>query len=89
MIRLLPQFATRLLVGSLIALQVLLIAPAAVGAADKGFAIDLATRGDYVAQTNFVQCVGASMQMMLNMIGKKDDRTAANAARSSSGWRAN
>jgi hypothetical protein len=41
------------------------------------YTLDLSTRGDFVAQTNFVQCVGASMQMMLNMIGSSDDRTAA------------
>ena len=39
--------------------------------------MDLSTRGDYVAQTTFVQCVGASMQMMLNMIRTKDDRTTS------------
>lgn len=33
-------------------------------------------RGDFVAQANFVQCVGASMQMMLNMIQPGRDRTA-------------
>ncbi len=77
MIRLLPRSAARLLVGSLIALQVILVAPLTAGAADKGFAIDVANKGDFVAQTNFVQCVGASMQMMINMIGRKDDRTAA------------
>jgi hypothetical protein len=31
---------------------------------------------DFVAQTNFVQCVGASMQMMLNMIEPGRDRSA-------------
>lgn len=65
----------------------LVVAPAAlapsassatVAAADaaKPFQVDLARRADFVAQTNFVQCVGASMQMMLNIIGAKDDRTA-------------
>ena len=46
-------------------------------AAGAGFRLDVATRGDFVAQTNLVQCVGASMQMMLNMIKPSDDRTAA------------
>ena len=32
------------------------------------YTLDLGVRADFVAQTNFVQCVGASMQMMLNMI---------------------
>jgi hypothetical protein len=51
-------------------------APAGAGAA-SGFSMNVAERGDYVAQTNFVQCVGASMQMMINMIAPRDDRTAA------------
>jgi hypothetical protein len=38
-------------------------------------------RGDFVAQTNFVQCVGASMQMMLNMIEPGRDRTATTQLR--------
>lgn len=54
---------------------------APVGAASKGFAMDLGTRSDFVAQTNFVQCVGASMQMMLNMIRPGADRTAATQRR--------
>lgn len=40
------------------------------------FRLDLGEPGDYVQQTNFVQCVGASMQMMLNMIRPGADRTA-------------
>ena len=40
------------------------------------FNLDLAGRSDFVAQANFVQCVGASMQMMLNIIDVQDDRTA-------------
>jgi hypothetical protein len=46
-------------------------------AADRGFALDVSRRGDFVAQTNLVQCVGASMQMMLNMVGPADDRSAS------------
>jgi hypothetical protein len=52
------------------------IAPSSALAADR-YALDVARSGDYVAQTNFVQCVGASMQMMANMISPRDDRTAA------------
>jgi hypothetical protein len=70
------RLATRILLGALLALQVVAVGPSPVVAADKGFKLDLASRGDYVAQTNFVQCVGASMQMMLNIIGAKDDRSA-------------
>ncbi len=51
------------------------------GAADsrpdaaKPFRLNLAQRSDYVAQANFVQCVGASVQMMLNIIEPGADRT--------------
>ncbi len=93
MVRLLPRSAARLLVGALIALQGIVIAPLPAAAAEAGFAIDLAGKSDFVAQTNFVQCVGASMQMMLNVIGETNDRTAAtqrdlqNLARELSGRR--
>ncbi len=52
-------------------------ASAAAAAAAGRFTYDLSVPRDFVAQTNFVQCVGASMQMMLNMIRPKDDRSAA------------
>jgi hypothetical protein len=39
--------------------------------------LDLAGTRDYVAQTNLVQCVGASVQMMLNIIKPGANRTAA------------
>jgi hypothetical protein len=77
MVRLLPRSAARLLVGALIALQGLIVAPLPAAAAGKGFAIDLAGKGDFVAQKNFVQCVGASMQMMLNIMGDRNDRSSA------------
>lgn len=44
--------------------------------ATSGYRLDVARQGDFVAQTNLVQCVGASMQMMLNMTREEDDRTA-------------
>ena len=72
---LLPRSAARFLVGGLLGLQVLVLVPS-TAVADTSFRIDLARSGDYVAQRNFVQCVGASMQMMLNIIGPDDDRTA-------------
>src|SRR5262245_17934418 len=53
---------------------------AAASPASAGYRLDLARPGDFVAQKNFVQCVGASMQMMLN-IGGSDDRTAATQLR--------
>lgn len=51
------------------------VAPAS--AATQAYKVDLGDRADFVAQTNFVQCIGASMQMMLNMIQPGADRTAA------------
>lgn len=47
----------------------------------KSYRLDLASRGDFVAQTNLVQCVGASMQMMMNMMRSTPDRTAATQLR--------
>jgi hypothetical protein len=88
----LSRSAARVLVGGLLGLQVLLLFPLST-AADTSFRLDLARKGDYVAQANLVQCVGASMQMMLNIMGPKDDRTAKtqvklqHLARSNSGPR--
>ncbi len=56
-------------------------APAADAATAKRFHLDLARSGDYVAQANFVQCVGASMQMMLNIENPRNDRSAATQRR--------
>jgi hypothetical protein len=51
--------------------------PVALGeAAPKPFRLNLYRKGDFVSQTNLVQCVGTSMQMMINMMRAKDDRTA-------------
>ncbi|HET7676630.1 MAG TPA: hypothetical protein VFK38_02145 [Candidatus Limnocylindrales bacterium] len=49
--------------------------------AARGYRLDLYRPGDFVAQTNLVQCVGASMQMMINLVEPKDDRTAATQRR--------
>jgi hypothetical protein len=49
--------------------------------AAKPYRIDLASRSDFVKQTNFVQCVGASVQMMLNILRPGADRTAATQRR--------
>jgi hypothetical protein len=54
----------------------LTVTPATALAAPKLYTLDLGTPSDYVAQTNLVQCVGASMQMMLNMIEPGVDRSA-------------
>jgi hypothetical protein len=56
------------------------VAPGPAGAATR-FTLDVSHRGDFVAQTNFVQCVGASMQMMLNMIEPGRDRSASTQLR--------
>ena len=50
-------------------------------AAQRPFTVDLGARRDFVAQTNNVQCVGASMQMMLNMLVPGADRSAATQLR--------
>jgi hypothetical protein len=64
-------------VAGLLALATL---PGPALGATSGYRLDLGARSDFVAQTNFVQCVGASMQMMLNMIGPNLDRSAATQA---------
>jgi hypothetical protein len=43
--------------------------------------VDVGARADFVAQKNFVQCVGASLQMMINMIEPGRDRTARTQTR--------
>jgi hypothetical protein len=58
----------------------LALAPGSAGATTS-YTVDVSKRGDFVAQTNFVQCVGASMQMMLNMIEPGRDRTASTQLR--------
>jgi hypothetical protein len=50
--------------------------PAASEDAVRPFSMNLLRQNDFVSQTNFVQCVGASMQMMINMIRPGADRTA-------------
>ena len=70
-----PAVPRRFLVGLLAASLLLVSAPEETSAA-RTYTLDLAVRADFVAQTNFVQCVGASMQMMLNMIEPGRDRTA-------------
>ena len=58
-----------------------LTAAAGTTGATRPVRIDLYAPGDFVSQTNLVQCVGASMQMMLNVIRPEDDRTAATQLR--------
>jgi hypothetical protein len=56
-------------------------APTADAAAASRFRLDLARTSDFVPQANFVQCVGASMQMMLNVARPGSDRTAVTQRR--------
>src|SRR3954468_23301881 len=64
-------------IGLLVLAGLLLLTAAPASAATtKPYTVDLGKRSDFVAQKNLVQCVGASMQMMLNMIEPGADRTA-------------
>jgi hypothetical protein len=67
----------------LIVLAAILVAvlPAAASAATEPYAVDLLRKGDFVGQTTPYQCIGASIQMTLNIAGVTDDRTAATQAR--------
>ena len=69
-----PRFL-RLLAGLGLAGAVALAGVAPVTAADR-YEVDVARRADFVPQTTFVQCVGASLQMMINMIEPGRDRSA-------------
>lgn len=55
------------------------MAAATKASATQPVRIDLAEPTDFVAQTNFVQCVGASIQMMLNIMDARDDRNDRSA----------
>jgi hypothetical protein len=55
--------------------------PGTTTTAPRPVKLDLAEPSDFVAQTNFVQCVGASMQMMLNIMDARDDRSARSQLR--------
>lgn len=48
-------------------------APTSAATATRPTKLDLADATDFVAQTNFVQCVGASIQIMLNIMDARDD----------------
>jgi len=76
-----PAFRRRLRLGRLGLVLAAVLAASAVTSGPAGAAasyrLELYRPGDFVSQTNEVQCIGASMQMMLNIIGPTDDRTAA------------
>ncbi len=57
------------------------VAPAPALGATRPFSVDLLRAGDFVSQTNDVQCIGASIQMMLNMVRPRNDRTARTQGR--------
>src|SRR4051812_47979409 len=46
-----------------------------------GSSLNLYRPGDFVRQTNLVQCVATSMQMMINMLEGSNDRTASTQLR--------
>ncbi len=69
----------RLLLAAVLSLSVLSW-PVSTGAA-TAYTLDLSRPDDYVNQKTFSQCVGASMQMMINMIAPKDDRTVKGQSR--------
>jgi len=71
-----PVRARRLLGALFAGVLTLAIAPTVVATPSSSYQLDLGRRTDYVGQTNLVQCVGASMQMMLNMIEPGVDRSA-------------
>jgi hypothetical protein len=73
--------AGRLAGGLLAGLFLLPLLPASASGAVRGYELDVAARADFVPQTNFVQCVGASIQMMLNMVEPGRDRSASTQAR--------
>ncbi len=54
-----------------------LLASFAPAEAAGSYSLNLFRSGDFVRQTNLVQCVGASMQMMINIVAPSNDRTAA------------
>ncbi len=75
------RHAAQLVLGLCLLASIGLGTPRAAGAASGPLRIDLYRPGDFVSQTNLVQCVGASMQMMQNIVRTRDDRTAATQKR--------
>ena len=68
----LPRRLGSLVLGAVLAVGLL---GTPVRAAER-HRVEVGVRADFVAQTNFVQCIGASLQMMINMIEPGRDRTA-------------
>jgi hypothetical protein len=72
-------------VASLLLAVVAMLGPSAVASpnveAATGFSVNLYRQGDFVRQTNLVQCVGTSMQIMINMLAPANDRSASTQLR--------
>jgi hypothetical protein len=75
-VRLLPAVA-------LVALAAVVGGAAGPAVADgaSGYTQNLYRPGDFVRQTNLVQCVGTSMQMMINIVAAAGDRSASTQLR--------
>jgi len=65
----------------LFALAATFSAPASGADAAGGYSQNLYRPGAFVRQTNLVQCVGTSMQMMVNMLSDTTDRSATTQVR--------
>jgi hypothetical protein len=69
------------ILGSIVAIGGPVSATLAADPPAPSFNVDLAGRSDFVAQKTLVQCVGASMQMMLNIIDTRSDHSARTQGR--------
>jgi hypothetical protein len=58
-----------------------LVLPVATAESATVYSQNLYRSGDFVRQTNLVQCVGASIQMMINLVEAQNDRTGATQLR--------
>jgi len=52
-----------------------------MAASTTDFSMNLYKKGDFVSQATIYWCIGASMQMMLNVIGVTDDARRASQER--------
>jgi hypothetical protein len=75
------RLAARPLLGAMLFLLTLLAGNARPATAAQTYALNLYRQGDFVRQANLVQCVGTSMQMMINVLETSNDRTASTQLR--------
>ncbi len=68
--------AGRLSALGLAAALLLALLPVSGASAATRYTLDVSKQADFVAQTNFVQCVGARLQMINNMIEPGRDRSS-------------